>query len=255
MYARSFARRTRKKKAPLPRLEAHGERGAISVPGWVVDHDSYRRWARSDEFPEQGRFAFLNGIIWIDLARQQLFTEVAIKGEVTARLRLIVDSDDLGYLFSSGALISHAGAELSCQPDACFISYDSVQSGRAKWIEGAEQGYVEVEGTPDMVLEVVSDSSVQKDTIHLRELYWKAGVAEYWLVDARGSDLKFSLLKRNGKGYAETRRGADGWVKSAVFGRSFRLVTGKDRLGNPRITLEVRQVRREVVASEPLTVG
>ena len=240
MYARPIARRTRKKKSAVTQVEIHWDRGALEVPGWVVDHESYRRWARSDEFPEQGRFAYLNGIIWIDLTRHQLFTESTLQGAVIAKLHLIVNENDFGYLFSSGALISHPGARLSSQPDASFISYESVQSGKAKWIEGAESGYIEVEGIPDMVLEVVSDSSVKKDTVDLRELYFKAGVAEYWLVDARGSELKFSLLKRNGKGYAETRRQADGWLKSAVFGKSFRLVQGKDRLGNQRFTLEVR---------------
>jgi Uma2 family endonuclease len=240
MYARSIARRTRKKKTAVTWVEAHWDRGEFSVPGWVVDHDSYRRWARSDEFPERGRFAFLNGIIWVDLTMEQLFSHNEIKTKVIAVLTALVENQDLGYLFSDGTLVSHPGAGVSNEPDACFISYESVLSGKAKWIAGAEEGYVEVEGTPDMVLEVVSDSSVKKDTVDLRELYWKAGVAEYWLVDARGSELKFSLLKRNGKGYAETRRGADGWLKSAVFGKSFRLVPGKDRLGNPRITLEVR---------------
>lgn len=240
MYARSIARRTRKKKSAVARFEVHADRGSANVPGWVVDHDSYRRWARSDEFPEKGRFAFLNGIIWVDLTMEQLFSHNAVKGQFITRLTVINEEGDLGYLFHDNVLISNAAAGVSNEPDACFISYESVESGKAKWIKGAEEGYVEVEGTPDMVLEVVSDSSVKKDTVDLRALYWKAGVSEYWLVDARGSELKFWLLKRNGKGYAETRRQAEGWVKSAVFGKAFRLVQGKDRLGNPRFTLEVR---------------
>jgi Uma2 family endonuclease len=45
-----------------------------------------------------------------------------------------------------------------------------------------------------MVLEVVSASSVEPDTQTLRELYWAAGIKEYWLVDARGgpSDIHHS---------------------------------------------------------------
>jgi hypothetical protein len=33
----------------------------------------------------------------------------------------------------------------------------------------------------------VSPSSVQKDTVVLRELYWKAGIPEYWL--SRSAEL------------------------------------------------------------------
>ena len=34
-----------------------------------------------------------------------------------------------------------------------------------------------------MTLEVVSSSSVRKDTVDLRDRYYKAGILEYWLVD------------------------------------------------------------------------
>ena len=61
-------------------------------------------------------------------------------------------------------------------------------------IEAEEGGYVELDGSPDMVLEVVSDSSVEKDIDVLMDLYWKAGIREYWLVDARGERIEFKIL-------------------------------------------------------------
>ena len=36
-----------------------------------------------------------------------------------------------------------------------------------------------------MVLEVVSKTSVRKDTVVLPQLYWKSKIPEYWLVDGR----------------------------------------------------------------------
>jgi len=94
-------------------------------------------------------------------------------------------------------------------------------------------------GSPDMVLEVVSPSSVEKDTVILRQLYWKAGVREYWLVDPRGLELHFDILRHAEKSYVATRR-QQGWLKSAVFGKSFRLTKRNDTRGNPVFTLEVR---------------
>ena len=41
------------------------------------------------------------------------------------------------------------------------------------------------------------------------------------------------------KGYVATRK-QDGWLKSAVFEKSFRLVQSADELGHPQYTLEVR---------------
>lgn len=214
--------------------------GETEIPSWVVDHDSFRRWARSDDFPEQGRFAYLNGILWADLTMEQLFTHGAVKSCIGAVLHQIVQADSLGYLYINSALISHSDAGLSSKPDTCFISFEAIEQQRARLIEGAGEGYVEVEGSPDMTLEIVSASSVQKDTIVLRDLYWKAGVTEYWLVDARQTPVRFSILKRQAKGYVETRKAAEGWLKSTVFGRSFRLVATTDRLGHPQFQLEVR---------------
>ena len=106
-------------------------------------------------------------------------------------------------------------------------------------VEGAEDGYVELEGTPDMVLEVVSDSSVVKDTDVLCDLYWKAGIREYWLVDARGDRSEFSILRHTRTGYVPVRK-AGGWLKSGVFQKSFKLTRETDEFGHPSFQLDVR---------------
>ena len=90
-----------------------------------------------------------------------------------------------------------------------------------------------------MVLEVVSDSSVDKDTVLLRDLYWQAGIAEYWLVDARGERLSFDILRHTSKGYTAVRR-QSGWLKSSVFNKSFRLTRRFDKQDNPEYTLALR---------------
>src|SRR5262249_12109278 len=99
--------------------------------------------------------------------------------------------------------------------------------------------YREVEGTPDWMLEIVSDSSVQKDTQQLREAYHRAGIPEYWLVDARGDDVAFQILYRRKNGYAAAPL-KDSWQGSRVFGGSFRLVRQQDEFGLWEYTLEVR---------------
>jgi Uma2 family endonuclease len=90
------------------------------------------------------------------------------------------------------------------------------------------------------VLEVVSPSSVPKDTVELRDRYAEAGIAEYWLVDAREEPARFDVLRLTVRGYAATRRQSGGWLRSAVFGRSFRLGRDADLLGHPQFTLDVR---------------
>jgi Uma2 family endonuclease len=77
-------------------------------------------------------------------------------------------------------------------------------------------------GTPEMVLEVVSKHSIQKDTVVLRELYAVAGISEYWLVNPLAEELSFDILRLTTRGYVTTRK-ANGWIKSVVFGKSFKL--------------------------------
>src|SRR5262249_16070883 len=127
-----------------------------------------------------------------------------------------------------------------CEPDGLLVSHQSLDAGLVRLIEGASEGYIEVEGSPDMVVEVVSTASVEKDDETLRDLYARAGIREYWLVDVLGDDIQFDILRLTTRGYTATRRQAGGWQRSTVFARSFRLTRQTDRRGNPQLTLEVR---------------
>lgn len=210
----------------------------VSVPTWVKDLASFRRWAHSDDFPEHGRICYLEGEVWIDMSGEQLFTHAGVKGEFIGVLGPLVKKEKLGRLFPDGVLLSCVAADFSCQPDATFVSFASLDD-EVRLIEGKKEGYVELEGSPDMVLEVVSRSSVHKDTVVLRQAYWDAGIREYWLVDVRKEPYQFDILRLAGRGYTATRK-QEGWIKSQVFGRAFRLVYEPDARGNPDFTLEVQ---------------
>ena len=43
------------------------DHGAIHIPAWVVDEDSFRRWKTSDEFPRHVPIRFENGDVVVDL--------------------------------------------------------------------------------------------------------------------------------------------------------------------------------------------
>jgi len=135
-----------------------------------------------------------------------------------------------------GVLLSNVLADIAVKPDGIFVSTESLAAGKVHLVPGAEEGYVELEGTPDMVLEVVSTGSVRKDTVILRQAYWEAGIREYWLVDARRTPATFDILRHTAKGYVAVRK-QGGWVKSAVFGKSFRLRQRTNPLGHPEFTL------------------
>jgi Uma2 family endonuclease len=210
----------------------------VRIPKSVVDLASFRRWIDADDFPEEGRIDYLAGELWVDMSWEQVFTHNQVKSEFNMVLGRLVKKGRLGRYFPDGLRLSNLDADLSVQPDGTFIAQSSFRE-RVRLIEGAQWGHIEVEGTPDMVLEIISDSSVKKDTIRLPQLYWEAGIPEFWLVDVRRDRLSFNILCRAAKGYVAVRKKA-GWVPSAVFGSSFRLTRTTDELGHPEYTLAVR---------------
>lgn len=211
---------------------------SVTIPGWVVDHDSFRRWAHSKDFPEQGRFSFIRGRVWVDWSMER-DVHNQIKHRVGMTLTDLSDRKQLGRYWTDGMSLSNLIVGLSTEPDGMFATWESLRSERAQLAGGEPPNAIEVEGSPDMVLEVVSRSSVRKDTVELPDLYWQAGITEYWLIDPRGNDLRFHLFRHTEKGFRAVRP-TGGWRKSAVFGASFRLVQSTDPLGHPAYALKVR---------------
>jgi Uma2 family endonuclease len=209
----------------------------IEVPNWVVDLDSFRRWTYADDFPRCGRIAYFEGTIWIETSMEIVIHNKA-KGKVCAVLENVISEDESGHLFVDRMRLTHPEVGLSTEPDGLFASKDTLHRQRLQITNGALA--TELVGSPDMVLEVISTSSIQKDTVILPRLYWKAGVQEYWLVDPRGGNIRFDIFKRGKKAF-EPVKGRNGWLKSEVFGRSFRLGMTINGFDLPVFTLEVKK--------------
>jgi Uma2 family endonuclease len=156
-------------------------------------------------------------------------------------LVMMLKDRQLGRYYGDGMMLSHAGVGLATEPNGLFVAAETRRSGRITarcGAAGPEHGVI-LEGTPDMVLEVISRSSVRKDTVDLLDLYSRAGIREYWLVDPRGDEPRFTLYAHTARGYRAVRP-ADGWRKSAVFGAAFRLVQSADDPDLEAYTLEMR---------------
>lgn len=209
----------------------------VTVPSKVADLQSFRQWIRSADLPKLARVSFLAGDVRVDMSKEQLFTHNQVKGAFAITLGQLVEQEDLGRYVHDGILLTNVEADLSCGPDGLFFSHEAVESDRVRLVEGVEGGCVEIEGSPEMTLEVISASSVHKDASVLRELYHRAGIDEYWLVDARGDETVFQILRRTSRGYT-ARRQKGGWIRSEVFGRNFQVVRRDDRMGNPRFSVK-----------------
>ena len=211
----------------------------LDIPSWVTDLNAFRRWLDDPEFPEKLPVWWLRGKVWVDMSKEQAFSHNRVRTRITSVLDQLVADEDLGVLWSDGMFLANLDADIAGNPDAIYVSHESIAKRRVTLVKGVHGGVVEVDGTPDMVLEVVSRSSVKKDTRDLFESYWQAGIPEYWLVNARTSPATFDIWRHTAKGYSAVRK-KDGWVKSSVFAKSFCLVEYKDRSNLPAYRLEVR---------------
>ena len=92
-------------------------------------------------------------------------------------------------------LVTNDEADLGVEPDMTFVSFESLKAKRVWFTAGETTGAeaTEIVGTPDLVVEVVSPSSEDKDTEWLMSQYHDAGIPEYWLIDARGGRTEFDI--------------------------------------------------------------
>ncbi len=211
-------------------LRIEGDR--VSVPSTVFDHAGFRAWAVSPDFPDHVRATFIDGEVLLEMSPEEIETHNKVKGHVYAALLRLAEQENLGEAYADGVLVTHPEAGLSAEPDITFVSWASLESGRVRLLEasGRKDRFVEIEGSPDLVVEVVSESSVRKDTVLLRQSYVRAGVSEYWIIDARSDTIRYEILLLDGDGFrSATPVGSP--QPSQVFGRTFTLTRARNRAG------------------------
>ncbi len=216
----------------------------IEIPLDIQSLADFRGWALSEKFPETGRVDFVVGRIEVDMSPEDLYCHGALKVELIRVLSQLLKSEQLGDLFTDRARVSSPQANLSAEPDVVFVSYESLDTGRIRLVPKAsgEPGrYVELEGGPDLIVEIAGDTSVRKDTERLPEAYFTAGVREYWLIDARRDPLAFQIHHRSPKGFIPAAADAAGYRHSPTFNRSFRLERSSNAAGRTVFDLHERE--------------
>jgi len=91
------------------------------------------------------------------------------------------------------------------QPDICVICDES------KLDEGG------CCGAPDMIVEILSPSTIKRDVSDKFALYEESGVKEYWIVHPKDKAITIFLLQENGKYDAGTLYELKGKVPVHVF--------------------------------------
>ncbi len=190
------------------------------VPPEACRLEGFRSWARSDGFPESGRIDFVEGGVEIEMSPEDLHTHGTVKTAIAAELFQRIARLGRGFVFADRTRVTLPVTQISVEPDVVVVLVSSLDQDRVRQIPAAAKGagrFVELEGAPDLVVEILSDSSVKKDTERLPPCYASAGIGEMWLVDACGESLRFEIHLLDGTAFRVAEPDAAGRAFSPLL--------------------------------------
>ena len=141
--------------------------------------------------PDDRRYELLDGDLIMAPAPNLKHQEVLFR--LIQELGRYILDHHLGKLFCAPCDVFLSDTNV-VQPDLLFVSRE-----RTHLLSDGEK----VRGAPDLVVEILSPSTADKDRGVKRELYGRYGVAEYWLVDPMAETV--SILRQRAGGLAVTR--------------------------------------------------
>jgi Uma2 family endonuclease len=144
------------------------------------DQRAFKRWVETRPATDINHYELTNGRI--------VMTPPAGwgHGEIEARLSRIlfdfVDRNKLGKVFGSSTGYNLPSGD-TLEPDVSFIS-------TARWLKGPQVGRGQfLKIVPDLVVEILSPATAQRDRIEKKQIYETNGVDELWLVDTNKREV------------------------------------------------------------------
>ena len=158
---------------------------------------------------------------------------------IGGRLANLIYETGRGWIFFGETRFASRRHRFFLEPDLTVCLRDSVQEGRVdlRRIPGRNsKPYLEIEGCPDVLVEVVTEDSSRPFPHACAEI----GIPEVWRVDLRDKDLRFGLHSLRNGAYATIEPDPEGWVRSPQLGLDFRLLRRRADPAPWRYTLEHR---------------
>ena len=161
------------------------------VPKKVYTYQDYA------ELPDDGnRYEIIEGELHMAPAPRPRHQEATIN--LATVMSQFARSKRLGKVYTAPIDVLLPGLASPVQPDILFIASDRLGIVKEEFIEGS----------PDLVIEVLSPSNWLDDRRIKFHLYARAGVREYWIVDLERRAIEvfalrghsFALLNRYGPG-------------------------------------------------------
>jgi Uma2 family endonuclease len=143
----------------------------VRVPFDAFDLEGFRRWVHSEGYPERGKISFIDGEVVVDMSPEEIQSHASLKLALQSKLFSLVTEHHLGKCYPDGVLLINENANVSNEPDFMFCSLDSLKVKRVREREIVENSgrFVELAGSPDLVVELVSRYYQRKKTKLLRD--------------------------------------------------------------------------------------
>ena len=136
----------------------------------TTEHAVKRTYEDYCRAPDDQRYELLNGELMMVPAPNRKHQEILLA--LGSELRRFTEEHGLGKVYVAPFDVVLSDTDV-VQPDVLFIS--RTHEGR---ITDAN-----VRGAPDLVIEILSPSTADRDLGYKHELYGRHGVLEYWIVD------------------------------------------------------------------------
>ncbi len=170
--------------------------------------------------PPAGRLTFEEFLDWCDseTLAEWVDGEVQIMSPTSSRdqrllifltqvLGIWIDQKRLGVLHVESFLMRLRSRPSGRVPDLLFVTRDRVDRIRPTYVDGPA----------DLVIEIVSPDSDERDRVEKLGEYERAGVPEYWLLDPLHQDAEFRVLGPDGR-YRLVLGGHEGVFESPALG-------------------------------------
>lgn len=135
--------------------------------------------------PEDRRYELIEGELFMVPAPESYHQDVSRNLEFI--LWEFVKENDLGKVYYAPTDVVLSREDV-VQPDILFI-----EKGRLGIVKEKN-----VQGAPDLIIEILSPSLRYRDRVHKKKLYRKYGVREYWIVDPQKKQIEQMHLEEGG---------------------------------------------------------
>ena len=161
--------------------------------------------------PEDKRYELLDGELVMTPAPGELHQRTSIL--LGSQLFQFVNENSLGRVYHAPFDVVLSNTDV-VQPDLLFVSNERVHILTPANIQGA----------PDLVVEILSPSTAERDRTFKRTLYAMHGVNEYWMVDP--DEKTITVLLPGESGFEVAGIYGEGETLTSATLRGFRLNTG-----------------------------